>query len=176
MKKTFCSWEKTIMESVNQGTLGPDQRDHLSTCPACQEALRVRSFMRDLSVVPDRIEPDSTTIPDFESIWRGARSFRGYNRELEKRALKPLLIPQFLTLLAALIGMILFFSTDFDRVKDVVSDKLKIGFLFDLLAMVGKKMLAMVPYLIIPIIFVLFLGAAHFLYSLFGSKKISHSN
>jgi hypothetical protein len=172
MKKMFCSWEKEILESVNRGTLDSEQRDHLSRCSACQESRTVRSWLSDFSRIPDRIESDLTKIPDFESIWQGARAYRGYDRELEKKALKPLLIPQFLTLVAALIGMILLFSSDFNRVKDVVTDKLKMGYLFDLLALVGKKMMALVPYLVIPIIFVLFLIAAHFLYSLFNPKKV----
>ena len=172
MKKKMCSLERAMLEGAKQGVLNAQQRDHLSACSACREALAVSSWMNDFSGIPDRIESDSTKIPDFESIWQEARAFRRYDRELEKKALKPLLIPQFLTVVAALIGIILFFSSNFDRAREVVMGELKIGYLFDLMALVGKKMLALIPYLAIPLIFLLFIVAAHFLFSLLNPKKI----
>ncbi len=171
MKKTFCSWEKTILEGFNRGHMNPEYQEHLKTCLGCRDALMVRSWMSDFSGIPAKTELKLKKIPNFESIWQGAKADRKYDRELEKKAMTPLLIPQFLTYIAALIGLILLLTANLSQARDVVTNKLKMGYLFDLLSLVGKKMLALMPYLMIPIIFALLLIALHFLYSLFNPKK-----
>lgn len=172
MKKTFCSWEEAILKGFDRGHLNPEYQEHLKTCSGCRDVLMVRSWMSDFSGISVKTELESKKIPDFESIWQGAKADRKYDRELEKKAMTPLLIPQFLTYIAALIGLVLLLTANLSQARDVVIDKLKMGYLFDLLSLVGKKMLSLMPYLVIPIVFVLFLIAAHFLYSLFNPKKV----
>jgi len=172
MKNSFCSLEQDVLKSLEQGKLNPEQKKHLKTCSVCQDSIMVKSWMEDFNEASLTDINLKHKIPDFELIWRGSRVYKKYDKELEKKVLLPLLFPKILTFIFALIGIVVILTTSTDKIKDFVSVKLKMGYLFDLLGLVGKSMLAMMPFLVIPIVVVASFIAFYFVFALFKPKKI----
>lgn len=172
MKKKTCPFESKVLNDLTQGQFSPELKNHVEECSLCKDSVLVYSWMNSFEGTINEDKGIGHRVPDFESLWTRARPSWTYDRELEKKAMAPLLIPRLLTYIAALIGLVLLLASNLSQARDVITDKLKMGYLFDLLSLVGKKMLTLMPYLVIPIVFVLLLIAAHFLYSLFNPKKV----
>jgi hypothetical protein len=172
MKKNFCSWEQVILYSLKQGTLNPEQKKHFNECTVCSDLVTVKSWMNDFNKTSMRDIGLQRRVPDFESIWKRSRSYKTFDKELEKKVLLPLLFPKILTALFVVLGLVLLLTTRTAKLKSFVVEELKMGYLFDLLTLVGKSMLSLMPFLAIPIGMVVSLLAFYFVFSLFKPKKV----
>jgi hypothetical protein len=105
MKKS-CPYEKEVLNGLETGDLKPEIKKHMGDCRACKETASVHGWMNRFQAVSQETGTAGKKLPDAESIWERAFSPRRYHvidRSLEKKALRPLLIPQLFAYVAAVI-------------------------------------------------------------------------
>lgn len=105
MKKS-CPYEKKVLKGLETGDLKPGIKKHMDDCRACKETASVYGWMNRFQTVSQETGPVGKKLPDAESIWERTFSPRRrpvVDKELEKKALRPLLIPQLAAYMAAVI-------------------------------------------------------------------------
>jgi hypothetical protein len=175
MKKNFCSREQDILNALRKGTLDLEQKKHLQECSACRDSLTVESWMSGFSKTSYPDIDLKYKIPEFEIIWKGSKTFKKFDKEVERKVLAPLIFPKILIVVIALLGVVLLFTAGTAKAKSFVVEELKMGYLIDLLGVMGKSLIALMPLLVIPIGVVVSLIAFYFIFSLFKPRKVPDS-
>jgi hypothetical protein len=171
MKKKQCSFETRVLAERIQGRAGKEVKNHLNECPACRDSVLIHSWMRgfqDGEKSDSAVEPG---IPDFDSLWKKAMTSPAIDRELEKRALIPLLVPRIISVVMMALGILYLLTAKSASIKTFFYSDMKMGVLLNILSLTGRKLLALLPYMMIPLGFIIFFAVGHFLYSLFHLKK-----
>ncbi|MCP5105423.1 MAG: hypothetical protein GY950_18685 [bacterium] len=111
MSKTSCLLEQEVLKGLTSGNLEPGLRKHAGNCPVCKETAAIHGWMNRFRAVSMETKGAEIRLPDAEAIWEKASVRRAFqpkkvDKELEKKALWPLLIPQVLTVAAACVVII----------------------------------------------------------------------
>lgn len=175
MRKNFCSRERDILSARRKGVLDPELKRHLQECSACRDLVTVESWMNGFSKTSHPDIDLKYRVPEFEIIWKGSKTFKKFDKEVERKILAPLIFPKILVVVFALLGVVLLFTANTATVKSFVVEELKMGYLFDLLGVMGKSLIALMPLLVIPIVVVVSFMAFYFIFSLFKPRKVPDS-
>ncbi|MDQ1354707.1 MAG: hypothetical protein QG657_5016 [Acidobacteriota bacterium] len=110
MKKKSCPFEKEVLDGLSSGELTPEANEHAESCAVCKESIAIYRWMNRFQTVSLETNTARKILPDAESIWEGAFSSPAPvvnpTKELEKKALIPLLFPQVLAYAAAIVVVI----------------------------------------------------------------------
>jgi len=109
MKKKSCPLEKEVLNSLKTGDLTPGIKQHAADCPVCKESITINKWMNRFQEVSMNVNTAGKKLPDAEFIWEKAFLVKPPEKELVKKALRPLLVPQVLTYVIAIIGLLYFF-------------------------------------------------------------------
>ena len=122
MKKYECDQTKGVLDAAGDGRMSPHLRKHIKGCGPCQDELLVRGWMTAFSEADTETQPTRIKISDMEAIWEGARSAKSRKKELEKKALRPLLIPRLLTYATILAGAALVIAGQWGPIKQYLGE------------------------------------------------------
>lgn len=172
MKSGGCPFESEVLEALQRGALSRDLETHIKTCPVCRDILRVHHWMGRFSEKSLQDRRTFGPMPDFETLWKKAGSHRWVEKELEKKALAPLLIPRILTAIVFFMGFVVLIASGLGKIKHFVISDLRMGFFVDVMILMGKKMIALLPFLGIPIIMMVSGGVVYLLYVIFRPKRV----
>jgi len=117
MKKMDCPFEKDVLAQLKTSDLPPHLRDHIAGCAVCEETRLVYGWMNRFQRISIENELPRRKIPplDVDAVWDGAFSSSPLlpDRELIKKALRPMIFPQVLTYLAAAAVLIFLLFSNF---------------------------------------------------------------
>ncbi|MGD8534945.1 MAG: hypothetical protein PVF66_03775 [Candidatus Aminicenantes bacterium] len=145
MKKKICPLEKEMMAGLKEGALEPELQKHLSECPVCQDVVAVYTWMNQFKERAWETVMPKKDLPDAQAVWNRVYARKGPDKQLVRKALRPLIYPQVLSFAVFLVGII------FLGIKGV----LKFGNIFDTSALtrVLPFLLLFVSIIIISIVF-----------------------
>jgi hypothetical protein len=145
MKKKICPLEKEMMAGLKEGALEPELQKHLSECPVCQDVVAVYTWMNQFKERAWETVMPKKDLPDAQAVWNRVYARKGPDKQLVRKALRPLIYPQVLSFAVFLAGII------FLGIKGV----LKFGNIFDTSALtrVLPFLLLFVSIIIISIVF-----------------------
>ena len=106
MKKKSCLMEQEVLNSLAAGDLTIEIKQHLKTCPICKESAFLYQWMNDFQKVSRQGKPAEKKLPDAESLWEKAFSLKTPQKELVKKAMKPLRIYQVISYVIAIIALL----------------------------------------------------------------------
>jgi hypothetical protein len=117
MKKKYCPFEKDVLDNLKAGDLQPHLKEHIDNCPVCEETRLVHGWMNRFQRVSMEHEMPRRKIPpvDVDAVWDNAFSSSSLlpDRELVKKAQRPMIFPQVLTYLAAAAVLIFLLFSNF---------------------------------------------------------------
>jgi hypothetical protein len=145
MKKKICPLEKEVMAGLKAEKLEPELQKHLSQCPVCQDVVAVHNWMNQFKEKAWETDMLKKDLPDADAVWNRVYSRKRPDKQLVKKALRPLIFPQVLSFGVFIAGII------FLGIKGV----LKFGNIFDTLALtrILPFLLLFVSIIIISIVF-----------------------
>lgn len=121
MKKKNCPFEKEVLDGLSTGELSPEAKAHAENCTICKESVAIYRWMNRFQTVSLETNTARKKLPDVESIWEGAFSSPAPvgipAKELEKKALLPLLFTQVLAYAAAIIFVIYLFISNLPGIE-----------------------------------------------------------
>lgn len=145
MKKKICPLEREIMAGLREKKLEPELQKHVSECPVCKDVVAVHTWMNQFKEKSWKTDMPKKSLPDAEAIWNRVYAWKRVDRQVVRKALRPLIYPQVLSFGVFIAGVI-FLGT-----KGV----LKFGNIFDtpVLTRILPFFLLFVSIIIISIIF-----------------------
>ncbi len=145
MKKKICPLEKDIIGALREGALESELQKHLSECPVCKDIVAVQTWMNQFKEKAWKTEMLKKTLPDADAVWNKAYVWKRVDKQMVRKALKPLIYPQVLSFGIFIAGIL------FLGIKGV----LKFGNIFDSPALMRilPFFLLFVSIIIISIVF-----------------------
>jgi hypothetical protein len=131
MKKMLCPFEKEVLANLKAGDLQPHLKEHIDNCSVCAETRLVYGWMNQFQQVSVELEMQRRKIPpvDVDAVWDGTFSSSSLlpDRELVKKALRPMIFPQILTYLAAAVVLIFLIISNFPVIDHLFGTDSQIG-------------------------------------------------
>jgi hypothetical protein len=121
MKKKICPLETEILAGLREKKLKPELQNHLSRCPVCQNVVTVHTWMNKFKEKARETNMPKKSLPDADDVWNRAYAWKRPDKQMVRKALRPLIYPQVLSFGVFIAGII------FLGIKDV----LKFGNIFD---------------------------------------------
>lgn len=153
MGKRICPLEKEIIDSLKKGRLTQEIKKHLAVCPVCEETAAVYIWMSQLKDIGMRNDISLKKLPEAESIWRTAYGHRRREKELLRKALRPIVYSRIASYAVFIIGMIFLLSSNFQEIKNYVVTSIEASRIFDSLL---KTTVQLLPLFLIPMAIVIF--------------------
>ncbi len=152
MSKTSCSYEQDVLKGLTSGNLTPGLKKHIENCPVCKETFVVHQWMNRFRAVSVETKGAEIKLPDAETIWEKAYASPAYHpgKELEKKALRPLLIPQVLTFAAAVLVVIYLILSNLPGVRSFLDISPESMIIFTSIASMLKKFFKSMSSMAIP--------------------------
>ncbi len=141
MKKKICPLEKEIIAGLREGALEPELQKHLSECPVCQDVVTVHTWMNRFKEKAWKTDMPKKDLPGARTVWNGAFARKRADKQMVRKALRPLIVPQVLSFIVFIAGGIFFGIKGF----------LKLGNIFGLPALTRA-----LPFFLVLISMVLF--------------------
>lgn len=145
MKKKICPLEREIMAGLREKKLEPELQKHVSECPVCKDVVAVHTWMNRFKEKAWETDMLNKNLPDANAIWKRAYAWKRADRQMVRKALKPLVYPQVLSFGVFIAGII------FLGIKGV----LKFGNIFDTPALtrILPYFLILISFIVISIVF-----------------------
>jgi len=123
VSKISCPLEKDVLKGMASGNLEPGLTEHKTDCPVCKESAAIHEWMNRFHAVSVETKGADIKLPDAEAIWEKAYAPHAYqpDKELVKKALRPLLIPQVLTYAAALVFIVYLVLSNLPGLRDFLN-------------------------------------------------------
>lgn len=153
MGKRTCPLEKEIIESLKKGRLTQEIKKHLAVCPVCEETAAVYLWMSKFKDIGMRDDISLRKLPEAESIWRRACAHRRREKELLRKALRPIVYSRIASYGVFIIGGIFLLLSNFQEIKDYVVTNIGASKLFGSLL---KTTVQWLPLFLIPMAIVIF--------------------
>lgn len=141
MKKKICPLEKEVMEGLKEKELKPELQKHISQCPVCKDAVAVHTWMNQFKEKAWKADMPKKDLPDARAVWDRAYARKRPDKRLVSKALRPLIVPQVLSLVVFIAGGIFLAIKGF----------LKLGNIFD-----SPALARVLPFFLILISMVFF--------------------
>lgn len=153
MGKRICPLEKEIIDSLKRGTLTQEIKKHLAVCPVCKEITEVYLWMNQFKDVGTRDDISLKKLPEAESIWRRAYAHRRREKELLRKALRPIVYSRIASYAVFIIGMIFLLFSNFQKIKNYAVTSIEASRIFGSLL---KMTVQLLPLFLIPMAIVIF--------------------
>ncbi len=174
-EKELCPLEQEVLGSLKKGALPPAMKQHVKECSRCRDSLLLYQWLGSFSQVSFRHQGLEKNLPDPEFIWEKARTSRRPDKELIKKAMRPLLIPQLLSIIAAIIGIVVLTFGNLAEIKEFFN-RHETVFILKSFTSTTTALLKALNSILLPILLVLSWVVIYFLYSIIKPKKVqSHT-
>lgn len=119
MKKKICPVEREITAGLKEKKLEPDLQRHISECSVCKDVIAVHTWMNQFKEAAWKTDMPKKGMPNAETIWDRAYAWKKPDREVVKKALRPLIYPQILSFCVCLAGIIFLGTTGVLKFGDI---------------------------------------------------------
>lgn len=174
MKKKSCLFEEKVLNSLTTGDLEPEIKKHGENCLICKESVSIYKWMSNFQIVSKNIKVTEKELPDAEAIWEGAYSFRSPDKELVKKALRPLIFPQVLTYATAIIVLFFLFFSNFQGIRNFVNTNAESVAIFSSLSLMLKAYFKSFSSILLPMAAALLSTIIFFFITGLNSKGSAH--
>lgn len=176
MKKKNCLLEQEILNSLPAGNLTAKIKQHLKTCPICKESAFLYQWMNRFQKVSRQGKLAEKKLPDAESLWEKAFSLKTPDKELVKKAMKPLRIYQLVSYVIAIIVLIYLALANFPGINSVLNSSPAVGMILASLSSLVRTFFKSLSFVFIPIIIGLFSVVIFTIVTGFEPKKSTPVN
>jgi len=121
MKKKICPLEKEVMEGLGDKELKPELQKHISECPVCKDVVAVHTWMNRFKEKAWKTDMPKKDLPDAGAVWNRVFTRKRADKQMVRKALRPLIVPQVLSFVVFIAGGI------FLGIKGVI----RLGNIFD---------------------------------------------
>ena len=151
MKKKNCLLEQEILNSLAAGDLTAEIKQHLKTCPICKESALLYQWMNGFQKVSRQGKLAEKKLPNAESLWEKAFSLKTPDKELVKKALKPLRIYQVVSYVIAVIVLLYLVVAYLPGIHSSLNSSPVVGLILTSLSLV-RTLFKSLSFVFIPII------------------------
>jgi hypothetical protein len=129
MKKKICPRENEIIKGLKDEKMSEELQNHLAGCQVCQDVALVQGWMFQFKENAFETDMREKVLPNAEHMWKRTHARTRPDKQLVRKALRPLIIPQilFYGLLAA--GIIYSAIWGFKKFGDVLDSRVTSLFL-----------------------------------------------
>ena len=152
MKKKNCLLEQEVLNSLAAGDLTTEIKQHLKTCPSCKESAFLYQWMKDFQKVSRQGKTAEKKLPNAESLWEKAFSFKTPHKELVKKAMKPLRIYQVISYVIAIIVLPYLAFADLPGIRSLLNSSPVVSMIMASLSSMTRILLKFFSFVIIPVI------------------------
>jgi len=96
MKKEICPREDEVLKALREEKMSEELQEHISGCSACQNTEAVSRWMHRFRESAWNTEMQAKNLPDAQTLWNKVHKQKRLDKTLVRRALRPLMIYQFL--------------------------------------------------------------------------------
>jgi Fe2+ transport system protein B len=153
MRKKSCHLENEVMDCLKAGKLSPEIKKHLSECPYCKEVASIHKWVKQLKNRSWNAVMAEKVLPEPETIWNRVYAKRRPDRELVKKALRPLIYPRVFSYPILIIGVIFLFLSNMKEIGNTIASSLLTGPALDAFS---KIITQFFPLFLIPMFIVFF--------------------
>lgn len=153
MRKRICPLEKEIIDSLKKGMLTQEMKKHLAVCPVCEEAAAVYLWMSKFKDIGMRDDISLKKLPEAESIWRRAYALRRREKDLVRKALRPIVYSRIVSYGVFIIGVIFLLFSNFQEIKNYAVTNIGAS---KLLGSLLQTTVEWLPLFLIPMTIVIF--------------------
>lgn len=147
MSKKSCSFEKDVIKSLNADQVKQDIKKHREECPVCKDAVLIYRWLNNFKNISRETDVMKKKLLEPESIWIGAHSLQKTDRELVKKAMRPLAFSRLFSYVVVVFGLIFLFISSSPFKSDMVLNSLSLA---------TKAFTQFFPYFIIPGLIIFF--------------------
>jgi anti-sigma factor RsiW len=151
MNNNECRFESRALEELRNGKLSPALEEHVAACPACRETVELYHWMNGFKeAVPVEVEP---RLPTSDAIWENAfkREASQHTKEMERKAMLPILIFQSFAILVSLGIVALFLFPNLGSLGRFFPSWLGTGTMMDSILAIVRSVARSFSYLLIPL-------------------------
>jgi hypothetical protein len=152
MKKKNCLLEPEILNSLAAGDLTAEIKQHLKACPICKESALLYQWMNGYQKVSRQGNLAEKKLPDAESLWEKAFSLKTPDKELVKKAMKPLRIYQLVSYVIAIIVLLYLVFAYFPGIRGSLNSSPVVGLILTSISSLVKTFFKSLSFVIIPVI------------------------
>jgi len=152
MKKKSCLLEQEILNSLAVGDLTAEIKQHLKACPTCKESAFLYQWMNGFQKVSRQGKLAEKKLPDAESLWEKAFSLKTPDKELVKKAMKPLRIFQVVSYVIAIIVLLYLVFAHFPGINSFLNSSPVVGMILASLSSMVRTLFKFFSFVFIPII------------------------
>ena len=156
MKKKTCLLEKEVLNSLAAGDLTAEIKEHMETCLICKESASLYQWMNRFQKVSRQGKMAEKKLPDAESLWERAFSLKIPDKELVKKAMKPLRIYQVVSYVIAIIVLLYLVFAYFPGIHSSLNSSPVVGMILASLSSMVRNLFKSLSVVFIPIIIGLF--------------------
>lgn len=121
MRKKTCHLENEVMDCLKAEKLSPEIKKHLSECPYCKDVALVHKWINEFKNRSWNAVMAEKILPDPETIWNRVYAKRRPDRELVKKALRPLIYPRVFSYPILIIGVIFLFLSNMKEIGNTIA-------------------------------------------------------
>ena len=156
MKKKTCLLEKEVLNSLAAGDLTAEIKEHMETCLICKESASLYQWMNRFQKVSRQGKMAEKKLPDAESLWERAFSLKIPDKELVKKAMKPLRIYQVVSYVIAIIVLLYLVFAYFPGINSFLDSSPVVDMILASLSSMVRNLFKSLSVVFIPIIIGLF--------------------
>ncbi|MCP5046596.1 MAG: hypothetical protein GY940_05465 [bacterium] len=155
-KNTDCPFEQEVLMNLESGDMKPHIDEHMAGCPLCRETASVYRFMNRYRNESMAHQLPDKKLPSADAIWDGAFATPAPrplpDKELVKKAMLPMLIPQVMMYISIIAGLIYLMIGNFGAIGEFFTTNLGLKSVFNSInTLMGKGSGISLIYLI-PVI------------------------
>jgi hypothetical protein len=152
MKKKKCLLEQEVLNNLAAGDLTAEIKEHMETCLICKESASLYQWMNRFQKVSRQGKTAEKNLPDAESIWEKAFSLKTPDKELVKKAMRPLRIYQVVSYAIAIIVLLYLVVAYFPGIQGSLNSSPVVGMILASLSSMVRTLFKSLSFVFIPII------------------------
>jgi hypothetical protein len=143
MKKKRCSSEVEINKSLFNKDMSQSLKNHLDSCPVCRDSALIFHWMKEFQTFSEDKE-----LPAFETIWSNASLTTRVDKELLRKAVKPLIIPRIVSVIIAIVAPIYLVVLNLKGIKALFKSSAESSLIYTSVVSMFNLVTKMSPYLV----------------------------
>lgn len=123
MSKKICPLETEVIKGLREEKISAELQEHLSGCPVCQGIVAVSGWMNRFKENAWETDMPGKTLPSAQSMWDRVHEGRKPDKKLVRKAMRPLIVPQILSLGVFIAGIIYITIWGFKKFGNILDNR-----------------------------------------------------
>lgn len=168
--------EQEVLNGLAAGDLTVEIKQHLKTCPICKESAFLYQWMNGFQKSSRQGKRAEKKLPYAEYLWEKAFSLKTPDKELVKKAMKPLRIYQVVSYAIAIIIILYLVFAHLPGIHTFLNSNPVVGMILASLSSMVRTLFKSLSFVFIPIIIGLFSVVIFTIVTGFEPKKSTPVN